>query len=302
MRVRQILLYATLLLAGCGGGSGGGSSADGDPVGGDGSGGDAVVSAGDEGEAQGGGQSANWFRPSLGASWQWQLLGSVNTGYAVDIYDVDLFDSPLELIGQLHEAGRKVICYFSAGSFEDWRPDAAAFADDVKGEPLEGFADERWLDIRSPDVVAIMRSRLDLAVQKGCDGVEPDNVDGFANDTGFALSATQQLEFNRMLAEEAHQRKLAVGLKNDLDQIVQLVDDFDFAVNEQCFEFNECDMLMPFVARQKPVLNAEYLQRYVDDAAARAALCEASRSAQFSTLVLPLDLDDAFRFSCEGPA
>jgi len=297
MRVRRILLCGALLLAGCGGGGGGG-----DDGGGDGSGGDAVVPTGDQGGAQGGGQSASWFRPALGASWQWQLLGTVNTGYAVDIYDIDLFDSPTELITQLQQAGRRVICYFSAGSYEAWRPDAAAFAEAAKGKPLEGFADERWLDIRSADVAAIMRSRLDLAVQKGCDGVEPDNVDGFANDTGFALSGAQQLDYNRMLADEAHQRGLAVGLKNDLDQVAQLVDGFDFAVNEQCFEFNECEALMPFVAQQKPVLNAEYLQRYVDDAAARTALCEASRGAQFSTLVLPLDLDDSFRFSCEAPA
>ncbi len=295
MRARCGLLYVALLLAGCGGGGGGGEAEGG------GSGGDAVLRAGDQDGAQRDDQSAGWFRPALGASWQWQLLGTVNTGYAAEVYDIDLFDNPVELIAQLHQAGRKVVCYFSAGSFEAWRPDAAAFAEAVKGKPLEGFADERWLDIRSPEVAAIMRSRLDLAVQKGCDGVEPDNVDGFANDTGFALSAAQQLEYNRMLADEAHQRMLAVGLKNDLDQVVQLVDDFDFALNEQCFEFNECDALMPFVARQKPVLNAEYLQRYVDDEAARAALCEASRSAQLSTLVLPLDLDDAFRFSCEAP-
>ena len=292
MQVRRALVWIALLLVGCGGGGGGDGGID------DTSSGDASAQTGDQGDVPVDGSPANVFRPALGARWQWQLLGTVNTGYDVDIYDVDLFDTPVELIGQLHQAGRKVICYFSAGSFEGWRPDAAAFADTVKGKPLEGFADERWLDIRSADVAAIMRSRLDLAVQKGCDGVEPDNVDGYANDTGFALGAAQQLDYNRMLAGEAHLRGLAVGLKNDLDQIVQLVDDFDFAVNEQCFEFNECDRLMPFVAQQEPVLNAEYLQRYVDDVAARAALCEAAHSAQFSTLVLPLDLDDTFRFAC----
>ena len=292
MQVRRVLVWIALLLVGCGGGGGGDGSLDGAVSG------DASVQTGDQEEVPVSGGAADLFLPALGARWQWQLLGTVNTSYEADIYDVDLFDSPAELIGQLQQAGRKVICYFSAGSFEGWRPDAAAFADTVKGKPLDGFADERWLDIRSDDVATIMRARLDLAVQKGCDGVEPDNVDGFANDTGFALGAAQQLEFNRMLAGEAHQRGLAVGLKNDLDQIAQLVDDFDFAANEQCFEFNECDRLMPFVAQQKPVLNAEYLKRYVDDATARAALCEAARSARFSTLVLPLDLDDAFRFAC----
>jgi len=30
---------------------------------------------------------------------------------------------------------------------------------------------------------------LDLAAQRGCDGVEPDNVDGYSNDNGFGLTA-----------------------------------------------------------------------------------------------------------------
>jgi hypothetical protein len=144
-----------------------------------------------------------------------------------------------------------------------------------------------------------MQQRLDLAVQKGCDGVEPDNVDGYANESGFDLGYADQLAYNRMLAAEAHARTLAIGLKNDLDQVDDLVDDFDFAVNEQCFQYAECDLLTPFIDRGKAVLQAEYHRAYVDDAAAREALCRDARTRQFSTLILPLELDDAFRFSCD---
>lgn len=42
-----------------------------------------------------------------------------------------------------------------------------------------------------------MQARLDLAVQKGCDGVEPDNVDGYQNNSGFPLTAQDQLAYNR---------------------------------------------------------------------------------------------------------
>lgn len=130
MRIRRILMCMTRLLAGCGGGGGG-----------DGAGGsDAMGPTGEQGSGQGDVESPGWFRPVLGASWQWPLLGTVNTGCEVDIYDVDLFDSSPELIAQLHQAGRSVICYFSAGSFEGWRPDAAAFSEAAKGKPLEGFA------------------------------------------------------------------------------------------------------------------------------------------------------------------
>ena len=37
----------------------------------------------------------------------------------------------------------------------------------------------------------------------GCDGVEPDNVDGYVNDTGFDLTAGDQLDFNRFARGEA---------------------------------------------------------------------------------------------------
>jgi hypothetical protein len=143
-----------------------------------------------------------------------------------------------------------------------------------------------------------MKSRLDLALQKGCDGVEPDNMDGYSNNPGFDFSATDQLAYNRLIANEAHSRGLSVGLKNDLDQINGLAAYFDFAVNEQCFEYSECAALAPFIDAGKAVLNAEYKQAYITDANARDALCNESMSLQFSTLVLPLDLDDGFRYSC----
>ena len=243
--------------------------------------------------------AGSWYQPSPGTTWQWQLSGTVNTGYSVDIYDIDLFDSSTSLIQQLQMAGKKVICYFSAGSYEAWRSDSVSFSASDKGNTLDGWADERWLDIRSQNVQTIIKARLDLAQQKGCDGVEPDNMDGYVNNSGFSLSASDQLAFNRLVANEAHNRGLSVGLKNDLDQITDLVDYYDFAVNEQCFEFSECSTLAPFSQAGKAVLNAEYMQVYVDNTnGARDTLCSSAQSLQFSTLVLPLDLDDSFRLSC----
>lgn len=47
-----------------------------------------------------------------------------------------------------------------------------------------------------------MAERMDLALSKGCDGVEPDNVDGYANSNGLGLTAANQLEYNKYLAQE----------------------------------------------------------------------------------------------------
>ncbi len=201
----------------------------------------------------------DWYHPKPGTSWQWQLSGKLNTSYDVDLYDIDLFETSKEVIEKLHRDGRKVICYFNAGAYEPYRPDAGRFPKLALGKKMEGWEEERWLDIAHYESFAdIMRARLDLAKEKGCDGVEPDNIDGYTNETGFSLTPEDQTRYNRWLAREAHKRGLAIALKNDLDQVLQLVDDFDFALNEQCFEYDECEKLLPFIRKGKAVLGVEY--------------------------------------------
>lgn len=295
MKHLSFLFFITiLLLTGCGGSSSSGSS---EPDNTD----TETPSTQEEtqNETQPTDQNATWYQPALSATWQWQLEGTVNETYDVDLYDIDLFDSSAALIARLQQEGKKVICYFSAGSYEGWREDAGDFAPSDLGDPMEGWEEEKWLDIRSENVKSVMKARLDLAARKGCDGVEPDNVDGYANDNGVGLSAADQLEYNRFLAEAAHERGLSIGLKNDLDQIPELVTYFDFAVNEECHPYEECDALSPFTEAGKPVFNAEYEERYVTDPEAFAALCKKSQDANIRTLVLPLDLDDSYRYGCD---
>jgi hypothetical protein len=235
------------------------------------------------------------WRPVPGTTWQWQLQGPIDTSVNVQMYDIDLFEAPQSIIDQLHADGRVVMCYFSAGSWEPFRPDAAQFPAVVRGQPLDDFADERWLDIRRLAILGpLMRARLDLAVQKGCDGVEPDNVDGYTNRPGFPLTAQDQLTYNIWLATEAHARDLSVGLKNDLDQIPDLVAYFDWALNEQCFEFAECDLLRPFIAAGKAVFGVEYRGR-------PGRFCPQANALGFSWLKKRLRLD-AWRLDCRTVA
>lgn len=243
--------------------------------------------------------SGNWYRPPADITWQWQLQGTPNTTYDVDLYDLDLFDTPTNTIRTLQNQGRAVLCYFSAGSAENWRPDFETFEDSDMGNPMIGWAGEWWVDVRSANVVEIMEARLDLAVEKGCDGVEPDNVDGYTNGTGFPLTSSDQLAFNRHLANAAHERGLAVALKNDLGQVGQLLAYYDLALNEECHVYEECWALEPFVAAGKPVLNAEYTETKNEAQAQSVTLCQQAQEEGLRTLILPLDLDDAFRVSCD---
>ena len=67
---------------------------------------------------------------------------------------------------------------------------------------------------------------------KGFVAVDPDNVNAYANVNGLGLTQGDQLAYNTWLAAAAHELGLAVGLKNDLEQLDALVPLYDFFVNE----------------------------------------------------------------------
>ena len=237
------------------------------------------------------GSTPGHWTPPLKASWHIQYTGEIDISLAVDIYNLDLFDASPESIAALHARGVKVMCYFNAGAYEDWRPDAEKFPASVLGSGLEGWPGERWLDIRNLQVLApIMLERIAFAAQKGCDGVDPDNVDGYANNSGFALAPEDQLAYNIFLANAAHQNGLGIGLKNDLEQIPSLVIFFDWALSEECFYYKECRRLEPFVEAGKPVFVIEYNLTPEE-------FCFQSIDLNFNAMQKKIELD-AFRFPC----
>jgi hypothetical protein len=149
--------------------------------------------------------------------------------------------------------------------------------------------------VTHPAVRAAMVARLDLAVARGCDGVEPDNVDGYANPNGVGLNATEQLEYNRFLADEAHKRGLSVGLKNDLEQAADLVAWFDWALNEECAAYDECSVLSAFTGASKAAFHVEYVDDFADAPALADQVCGVG--PDLDTLIKEWDLG-APRLAC----
>lgn len=230
------------------------------------------------------------WRPSPDATWQWQLTGRLNTSVAADVYDIDLFDTPARTVAALHRSGRHVVCYLDAGTYENWRPDRGRFPRSVRGA-RNGWPGERWLDIRRLSILEpIMRARMALCARKGFDAVEADNVDGYTNHTGFPLTAADQLTYNRWLASTAHADGLSIALKNDVDQVRTLEPDFDFALDEQCFQYSECGTERPFVRAGKAVFEVEYNL-------APARFCARARADGFRAMRKHLNLD-AWRQPC----
>ncbi len=234
------------------------------------------------------------WHPGRKVSWQWQLSSPPKASALLDVkmYDVDGFETSKALVRAMHTKGIKAVCYLSAGSWERFRPDANAFPKAVLGKS-NGWPGERWLDIRKVKVLApIMRARGQMCARKGFDAVEFDNVDGFQNATGFPLSGGDQLRYDVFLANAAHKRGMSALLKNDLDQIPKLLPYFDAALNEQCFQYHECDALRRFVRAGKPVFNVEYKL-------AASSFCPKANARNFNSLKKRLALD-AWRVPCRG--
>jgi hypothetical protein len=228
--------------------------------------------------------TAHWQPRPTTKPWQWQLQGKIDTSIDVPVFDVDGFETPARTVRKLHQLRARVICYLDVGSWESYRPDAGQFPRSAIGRRYEGFPDEHWLDIRHfRDFAAPLERRFAMCARKGFDAVEPDNLAGWENRTGFRIGRGDQLRFNRWVAEQAHRRGMAVALKNDGRQAHQMVDDFDFAIVEQCFQFHECGYYKPFVRHGKAVFEAEYeleLDQY----------CETARDIHFSAIGKSEDL------------
>lgn len=237
------------------------------------------------------------WHPALQTSWNWVLSAAPAAPFrTVKMYDVDGFDNSAANVSALHAAGIKAVCYLSAGTYENWRPDAAQFPAAVLGSQ-NGWPGEKWLDVRElqkPNSVLrnIMDARLDMCRTKGFDMVELDNVDGYTNKTGFPLTAADQIFYNATLANDSHARGMSVLQKNDNAQIPKLLPYFDGALNEQCNQYKECTVAQngsygydQYVAAGKPVFQAEY-------SLSTAKFCSADNAADFNGVRFDINLDD----------
>ncbi len=206
-----------------------------------------------------------------GATWQWQLTGRLDTSVEADVFDLDGFETTAAQVATLHRRGAEVVCYLDLGALEAGRPDTESFPDSVLGRPVEGWPQERYLDIRRLDLLApLLRARLQMCRNKGFDAVEADLMDAYDNVSGFAITRTDQLRFIRWIIAETHDLGMAFGLKNVPELLPELVDEIDFAVAEECVAQGWCGAYAPLVAAGRPVFDAEY-RSGSHEACARAA-------------------------------
>jgi hypothetical protein len=227
-----------------------------------------------------------------------------------DVYDIDLYvDTSITgdgnfvvntaAVDAIHARGRHAICYMTAGDVENFRPDYPQFVafDNQCGHCLIGkpfskrFSNEFWANLNNDQgqrdfMLQMVTARVQKCAAAGFDGVEFDVVDAYAQGTrttGWNISYATQLDYDEALANIAHAYGMTVALKNDLGQLTDLMPYFDYAINEQCFQYKECDDNPPpgypaWVAAGKTVFTVEYRRK-------PKRFCAKANAADFNSIV-----------------
>jgi len=137
-----------------------------------------------------------------------------------------------------------------------------------------------------------MTDRIILAASNGCDGIDPDNVDGYDNDNGLGLTTASAIDYMTFLADEAHSRGLAIGLKNAAEIVGSVLPHVEWQVNEGCLQYQECDSFQPFIDAGKPVFHIEYPSDAPDvSPGTKVENCGAVSASGFSTVLKTTDLN-----------
>ena len=250
----------------------------------------------DDGGGVDSGIGAPMFLPGPDTTWQLQLTGTIDTSFDVDLYELDLFALDAAIAKRLHDRGRSLACYISVGTAEPYRADYASFPASAIGNPLADYPEEHWLDHRNQQVRALMAARLQLASDSACDAVELSSLQAHSEDSGFALTRADDLDYARWLLAECHQRGLSAGVSTSNDLVASLAAEADWGVTAECLVNDDCQAWQPFSSASKAVFVVEYGSN--SDA---PALCSEAARLGYSLVVKRRALD-AFRAGCPASA
>ena len=183
-------------------------------------------------------------------------------------YDIDGENSTAADVAAIHATGAIAICYVDVGTLEKGRSDYGQFPSSVVGPVVSGWPSENWLLVSAANqsvILPIMKARFqNWCLAKGFDAIEPDNIDGWTNISN--ISQADNLAYDLAIAQLAHALPLSIGLKNlatDLtgSTLAMFVSAFEWALNEQCYENNECSAYTQagsFLPAGKAVFDVEY--------------------------------------------
>lgn len=229
---------------------------------------------------------------------------------------------PSRVVTAVHAAGHYSVCYVEAGAFQAGFPDDGDFAAvdygaKAKRYEMRGYADEWWFDISgfrayvsgepstltgaAPNIAAALSRRFAWCRLEGQDAVESDDLDGYTNRSetgvaggGWGLTQADSAGFERWIANQVHADHMAVLQKNDVANAAVDEPLFDGVITEECNLYTDpCagrgGDWDSYLARGKPVLNAEYTQ----DGETAAKFCAADDAHRIWGALFSVDLNGA---------
>lgn len=146
---------------------------------------------------------------------------------------------------------KTVICYFNLGAvqpqdcdFNETWYDPELWTGKFYGpaninSSAEDWYCERYVDLNDDKVMDALKSRIGLAANVGCDGVDPDNIDIYNVDslgmdkTTVITKLKELVKFAKTQTTKRH-NPLMFGQKNAKEIGVNMTTVMDFAVLERC--------------------------------------------------------------------
>ncbi|HUJ63108.1 MAG TPA: endo alpha-1,4 polygalactosaminidase [Kofleriaceae bacterium] len=251
--------------------------------------------------------------------WQWELDHALSTASTADmatgdttyadqpaaaplVYDIDGFDNDGTEVAALHALGKKVICYIEVGAAESYRPDYAQFPAAALGNAIDGYPDERYLDITDPTVVTVIEARIAMCAHKGFDGIEPDIDDSYTDDTGFSITETIDVAYLATLSSYAHSLGIAWGLKNGGDGgdpatfVADMLPHVELAVVEEPYFLHTIGSFSPAIYDAGKAL---FVAEYTDDTSSASSFCAAALADHSNAALFDVALDAKVRVPCQ---
>lgn len=237
------------------------------------------------------GDKISWWQPTAGVSFDWQLDDiSSTSSFSADVVDVDAFTTSSETVAALHAKGKKVIAYLSVGTIENDRNDASLIPVEVIGKQYPEWPKEKWLDIRQIDKLKPwLNSRINMILKKGFDGIEPDNMDSYDNDSGFNIQLSDTKKYADYLINLAHSNGLSIGQKNVKELTADYAAKFDWALTEDAFAQGWQDQLSGYIKLNKPVFAVEYTDK-MSQADFQANVCPSAKQLKYTAILKKRDL------------
>lgn len=147
--------------------------------------------------------------------------------------------------------------YMSAGSAEKWRDDYDALSC-CKLSKMKGW-NEYWLDVKRPEVLEVMKKRIDYLHANGFQALYLDNFGVYEQESRVSIDDCKK--YGEELAKYAHSKGMLIGPNNGLELISKMVGTWDFYVGEECIQYNECYKFNP-IAGKYPIFHLEYKEKY----------------------------------------